>query len=39
MKYELTGSPGAGLPTATLGVGAGTTSMVLYGAAGPEFMS
>lgn len=36
-KYGLLGSPTLGLWTATLGLFAGLTTIVLYGAAGPEF--
>lgn len=36
-KYGLSGSPGTGLWMATIGFGAGLTSIVLYGVAGPAF--
>jgi MFS transporter, NNP family, nitrate/nitrite transporter len=38
VDQHLIGSPRRGLATATLGLGAGLTTIVLYGVAGPEFM-
>lgn len=37
-EEHLVGTPRRGLATATMGFGAGLTTIVLYGVAGPEFM-
>lgn len=39
IEQVLTGSPRRGLASTTLGFGAGLTTIVLYGVAGPEFMA